>query len=138
DEGLRGRQLRGRRRAEVRGIDDAVGRVLRQIEKCGRADAVGAEARQVPTHLLDLAMDERALRVARPFHEPIRIGGADPGQLPGEVEVAAGIAFLRDYAHAVLLAAVDEAAESTLAEIVVDVEKPEALELRQLLVDEVD
>src|SRR5262249_57248233 len=103
-----------------------------------RVEGVGGEARQVPTHLLDLAMDERALRVARPFHEPIRIGGADPGQLPGEVEVAAGIAFLRDDAHAVLPAGVDEGVESTFAEIVVDVETPEALELPQLLIDEVD
>ena len=127
DEGLRGRQLRGRRGAEVGGIDDTVGGILREIEKGGRADAVGTEARQGPPHLLDLAMDERALRVTRPFHEPVGVGRADPGQLPGEVEVAARVALLVGDAHAVLLAGVDEGVESALAEIVVDVEKSEAL-----------
>ena len=120
------------------GIDDAVGGVLGEIEKCRRRDAVGTEPWQIPSHLLDLAMDERAFRVARPFHERVRIGRADPGQLPGEVEVAAGISLLGRDAHAVLLGSFDERVEATFAEVVIDVEESEAFELRHFLVDEVD
>src|SRR4051794_35863289 len=120
------------------GIDDAVGGVLGKIEKCRRGDAVGTEPRQIPSHLLDLAMDERAFRVARPFHERVRVGRADPGQLPGEVEVAAGISLLGRDAHAVLLGSFDECVGATFAEVVIDVEESEAFELRHFLVDEVD
>jgi hypothetical protein len=96
---------------------------LAEIEKRRARDAVGTEPRQVPAHLLDLAMDERALRVTRPFHERVRIGRADPGQLPGEVEVAARISLLVGEAHAVLLAASTKASKAALAEVVVDVEE---------------
>src|SRR3954452_5843298 len=112
------------------GIDDAVGGVLGKIEKCRRGDAAGTEPRQTPSHLFDLAMDERAFRVARPFDERVRIGRADPGQLPGEVEIAAGISLLGRDAHAVLLGPFDERVEAAFAEVVVDIEKSEALELR--------
>ena len=104
----------------------------------GARDAVGAEAREIPAHLLDLAMDERAFGVARPLDEGVRIGRADPGQLPGEVEVAARVPFLGDDADAVLLARLDERIEPALAEIVVDVKEAETLEVRHFLVDEVD
>ena len=129
DEFLRGRQVDGRGRAEMGRINDAVGGILGQIEERRRRDAVRAEARDVPAHLLDLAMDERAFGVTRPFHDGIRVGRADAGQLRREVEVAARVAFLGGDAHAVLLARLDERVEPALAEIVVDVDKPEALEL---------
>src|SRR5215831_9985483 len=103
----------------MRRINDAVGGLFCQIEKRRCCDAVGAEPRQLPAHLLDLAMDERALGVTRPFHDRIGIGGANSGQLSDEVEVATRISLLRGDAHAELLAGFGESVETALAEVVI-------------------
>src|SRR6266480_3586131 len=131
DESLRGREVRGRRRTEVRGINHAVGRLLGQIEKRWCCNAIGAEPRQLPAHLLDLAVDERALGVTRPFHDRIGIGRANSGQLSDEIEIATRISLVRGDAHAELLARFGESVETALAEVVVDVKEPETLQVRR-------
>src|SRR5262245_32473782 len=83
-------------------------------------------------------MDERAFGITRPFHDRIRIGRANPGQLSDEIEVATRISFLGSYAHAELLAGFVESVETALAEIIVDVKESETFEVRHFLVDEVD
>ena len=87
--------------------------------------------------LAQLALDQRALGVARPVDEPVGIGGADLGELSGEVDVAARVAFAHRHRDAVLLAGLDERVEAALAEVVIHVDEAEALELRELLGDEV-
>src|SRR5262249_57504926 len=68
----------------------------------------------------------------------IGIGGANSGQLSDEVEVATRISLLRGDAHAELLARFGESVKTALAEVVVDVEEPETLQVRHFLIDEID
>ena len=80
---------------------------------------------------------ERALGVARPLDHRLGGAGLDAAELRREVDVAAGVAFVGDDLEAVFLARRLEGLEAAAAEIVVDVEEGELLQLGEFLVDEV-
>ena len=135
-EGSGGGDIRAGGHAEMRGEIHAVHGGAAELDVFGRGDAVRTEADKIEAGLHELLGDERPFGIARPLDHGLGRAGLDAAELRREVDVAAGVAFVGNDLEAVLLARGLEGLEAAAAEIVVDVEEGELLQLGKFLVDE--